>query len=388
VTIRTIRTIRNLEELETVRASWEKWQTHPNNDFEHFKLVCQLRKEIISPYVTAMECDGRLCALLVGRLEDARFEPSIGYFKPLRIPATTLTVLYQGLLGQVDEKIVQEMVRHLWSSLASGEADAVVFHGLPDDSLLRQGLLVYGSKWFCERRPHRSVHWEMVLPEEGRFLQQKMVSKHRSSIRKKQHELESAFQGKTSWYWISRFNDVLGLCARIESVAARTYQRSLGAGFIDDEDHRRRFCLFAVRGQLRMYLLEIDGKIRAFWIGTVYQDVFHSFETGYDPDLRQYEPGTLIFIRMVDELAREGVRKLDFGLGDASYKQRFGDKCWGEATFRLFAPTAKGLALRITMGLFSTADNFGRRLVQKAGVLDRLKTGWRRRLTHAKPSVK
>jgi hypothetical protein len=382
------RTIKSLQELETVRACWEEWQNHPNNDFEHFKLVCQLRKEVISPYVTAMECGGQLRALLVGRLEHTLFVPAIGYFKPVRIPATIVTVLYQGLLGQVDEKIVQVMVRHLWSSLASGEADAVVFHGLPDDSLLRQGLLVYGSTWFCEKNPQRSVHWEMVLPEEGKFLQQKMVSKHRTSIRKKQHELDSAFPGKSSWCWISRFTDVQGLCARIENIAARTYQRSLGAGFIDDEDHRRRYILFAERGQLRIQLLEIDGEIRAFWIGTVYQGVFHSFETGYDPDLRRYEPGTLIFIRMVDELARDGVRKLDFGLGDASYKQRFGDKCWGEATFRLFAPTTKGIALRTSMGLFSTADSFGRRLVQKAGVLDRLKTRWRRRLTPIRPPVK
>ena len=382
------RTIKSLQELESVRAYWEEWQNHPNNDFEHFKLVCHLRAEVICPRVTAMECDGQLRALLIGRLEHTRFVPSIGYFKPLRIPATILTVIYQGLIGQVDEKIVQELVRHLSSSLASGEADAVVFHGLPDDSLLREGLIVYGSKWLREKRPQRSVHWEMVLSKEGNFLQQKMVSKHRSSIRKKQNELDSAFPGKTSWCWISRFTDVQGLCARIENVAARTYQRSLGAGFKDDEDHRRRFILFAQRDQLRIQLLEIDGKIRAFWIGTVYQGVFHSFETGYDPDLRRYEPGTLIFIRMADELAREGVRKLDFGLGDASYKQRFGDKCWGEATFRLFAPTTKGIALRTSMGLFSTADSFGRRLVQKAGILDRLKTGWRHHLTPTRPPAK
>ena len=62
--------------------------------------------------------------------------------------------------------------------------------------------------------------------------------------------------------------------------------------------------------------------------------------------MSRYEVGTLIFIRMNDELAREGVRKLDFGIGDALYKQRFGDQSWREATVWLFAPTAKGMALR------------------------------------------
>jgi hypothetical protein len=272
------------------------------------------------------------------------------------------------------------MIRHLRTSLASGEADVVIFNGLSEDSLLRHGLLFYGSKWLCEKSPQTSIHWEMVLSEDGKSLRERMVSKHRSSIRKKEQQLELAFPGKTCWYWLRSFNDVRELCARIEIVASRTYQRSLGVGFINDEDHRRRFMLFAERGQLRMQLLEIDRNIKAFWIGTVYQGVFHSFETGYDPDLRQYEPGTLIFIRMIDELAREGVRNVDFGLGDASYKQRFGDKSWGEATFRLFAPSTKGILLRSSLGLCSTVDGFGRRMVKRAGVLDKLKTGWRRRL--------
>jgi hypothetical protein len=377
------RTIRSLQELEIMRAYWEGWQSHPNSDFAHFQLVCGLRRDVLSPNVIIVERDGKPCALLAARLEHTRFAPPIGYFKPVRIPAKVLTVIYQGFLGQVNEEAGKALVRHLWSSLTSGEADMVTFHHLPEHSPLQQALLAQCPRLWREKKPTWSTHWTMSLPEEPGFLLRGLGSKHRTGIRKKQRELESAFPDKVSWRWMSRFDDIPNLCARLEVVAARTYQRGLGAGFVDDEEHRRRFTLFAGRGQLRVQLLEVGDKIRAFWIGTVYKNTFYSSDTGYDPDMRDYRPGTLIFIRMVDELVREGVRKFDFGLGDASYKQRFGNHCLREATVRLFAPTAKGLTLRSVLGFSNMLDGTARRLLQKAGVLDRLKTGWRRRLAPA-----
>jgi hypothetical protein len=379
--------IKTLEELEAVRTYWEGWQNHPNNDFAQFKMVCQLRPEVESLFVTVIEDNRQPRALLAGRLQRTQFAPAIGYLTPVRIPAKVMTVLHQGVLGQIDDEAVLESVEYLWSLLRSGVADAIEFHYLSEDSPFLNALQLHRSGWFCEKNPRWSVHWEMNLPAEGSFIEHKFRSKHRTGIRKKERELESAFPGKISWRWVSRFDDIPGLCARLEEVAARAYQRGLGTGFMDNEEYRRRFALFASRGQLRVQLLEIDRRVRAFWFGYLYQDVFHLSETGYDPDLSRYEVGTLIFIRLNDELAKEGVRKLDFGIGDALYKRRFGDRSWREGTIWLFAPTAKGLALRSTMGLFSAVDKFGRNVIQRIGVLDRLKTGWRRRLAPTKSSA-
>jgi CelD/BcsL family acetyltransferase involved in cellulose biosynthesis len=204
--------------------------------------------------------------------------------------------------------------------------------------------------------------------------------KHRTRIRKMERDLESAFPGMISWRWMSQFDDISVLCAQLEELAERTYHRGLGTGFINNEEFRQRFALFADRGQLRMQILEIDGKIRAFWFGFIYQDVFYSAETGYDLDLRDYQIGTQTFIRMVDELAKEGIQKLDFGLGNASYKQRFGDQFLREKTIWLFAPTVKGLALRSMLRLSTILNSAARQILQKLKLTDRLKTSWRRRL--------
>ncbi|MFH2045260.1 MAG: GNAT family N-acetyltransferase [Pseudomonadota bacterium] len=367
-----------------MRTCWEEWQNHPNNDFDHFQLVCYLRDEVLGPHVIVVERDGRPCALLAARLELTHFVPAIGYFKPIRIPVTVLTVIHEGLLGQVDEEIGEELVRHVKSFLSSGAADAAVFHHLPQDSPLLKALLIHKPQSLTEKKPICSTHWSMEISEEQGFLLKNLKSKHRSWIRGREKKLNSAFQGKVSWQWMNQIDDLPNLCSQLEEVAAHTYQRGLGSGFINNEEHRQRFSLFANRGQLRVQVLKIDGKIRAFWIGTVYRGVFHSSETGYDSDLRNYEPGTLIFLRMVDALANEGIKKLDFGLGDAYYKQRFGDRSWQQATIRLFATSIKGLALKTTMGLFGTLDSTARSLLQKSGLVDRVKTGWRRRVASRK----
>ncbi|NGZ09622.1 MAG: GNAT family N-acetyltransferase [Nitrospira sp. LK70] len=382
-----IRIVRTFEELEAVRIKWEKWQSHPNNDFDQFRLVCQLRSEVEQPCVTLIEQEGQVRALLVGRLEQKQFAPSIGYLKPLKMPVRVLAVLHEGILGNVDDKTATQAIEYLWSLLCSNMADAVDFHYLSEDSPILKALQRHRSGWFCDKKPRLSVHWEMNLPAEGPFIENKVRAKHRTGIRKKERDLESAFPGKVSWTWMSRFDDIPGICARLEEVAEHAYQRGLGSGFIDNEEYRQRFALFAGRGQLRAQLLEIDGRIRAFWFGYLYRGIFHLSETGYDPVLSRYEVGTLIFIRLSDELAREGVRKLDFGIGDAHYKRRFGDRSWQEGTVWLFAPTGKGLVLRSCIGLFAAIDMFGRNMMQNIGVLDRLKTAWRRRLAPGKFSA-
>lgn len=379
--------LKAIEELEAVHPQWEQWQNHPNNDRAHFKLVCELRPEVESPCVTVIKHDGKLSAILLGRLERTQFAPSLGYLRPLRVPIRVITFIHQGLLGKMNEETARECVAYLRCLLRSKMVDAIQFHYVAEGSALLKALGNCGPALLCEQEPKWSVHWEMDIPEQGDFLRHKIGSKQRWKLRKRLHELESAYPGQVTWRWMNCFDDIPGICARLEEVAARAYQRGLGTGFVDNEEHHRRFALFASQGQLRLQTLEIDGRVRAFWYGYVYKDGFHLSETGYDPVLSKYEVGTLIFVRLSDELAREGIRKLDFGIGDAVYKQRFGNRSWREGTIWLFAPTTRGSFFRLSNACFTTLDKFGRNVAQKLGVIDRVKTAWRRHLTPAKSNA-
>lgn len=378
-----INVIKTFEGLEAVRSPWERWQRHPNSDFAQFAMICTLRPEVESPYVAVVGQNGRPQALLAGRLERTRIAPAIGYAQLAGVPAKVLTVLHQGLLGRDDEEVGELLVRHLWSALAAGEADAVAFHKLSEESPLLRAVQAHGPRRWREKNPVWMAHWQTALESEPGFLLKSMKPKHRALIRKRERDLEAAFPGKVSWRWVSRFDDVAAFCAQVEEVAARTYQRGLGSGFRNDEEHRRRYALYADRGQLRAQVLEIEGKIHAFDIGIIYHDTFFGAETGYDQRLREFSPGTLVMLRMIDELVREGIRKVDWGLGDAHYKQNLGNRSWRESTVRLFAPSAKGLLLMSMLGASTLLDSAARSMLLRMSLLDKLKTRWRRRLAKA-----
>jgi len=375
-----IRTLRTLQELEAVKDCWSRWQVHVNSDFEHFTLVCGLRPEVGSPWVLVVEDDSGPGALVACRLENSSIAPTIGYLTTPPLRARVLSVIHHGVVGSLDGSAATAILGHLWSMLAAGHADAVNFHHLPEGSPLLEALWREGPRWFTEKSPRWSVHREMLLPD-IRMVEKTVSAKHRSWLRKRASMLEDAYPGRVAWRWLTRFDDVGPLCARLEQVAARSYQRGLGAGFYDNEEFRSRLELFARRGLLRVQLLEVDGRVRAFWFGTIYGDVFHSSETAYDPELREYEVGTLMFLHMVRELAGEGVARLDFGIGDAQYKQRFGTRSWRETSAWMFAPSARGVSLMLSVRVCGAIDRMARRLVEHTGLTDKLKGAWRRRRT-------
>jgi CelD/BcsL family acetyltransferase involved in cellulose biosynthesis len=90
---------------------------------------------------------------------------------------------------------------------------------------------------------------------------------------------------------------------------------------------------------------------------------------------------------MLRALCREhGVTAVDFGIGDAQYKQMLCDASWDEAPLRLFAPTLRGRWLRALLATVDGSARLLRRALDRAGLTQRLKQRWRRRLAKSPPT--
>lgn len=129
-----------------------------------------------------------------------------------------------------------------------------------------------------------------------------------------------------------------------------------------------------------MLTLETGERVLAFWVGVLDNGVFYSAETGYDPDLRGFEPGTLTFFRLTENLVMEKAQLLDFGLGDADYKRRFADDSYQEADLHVFGHSPRGLATACLIGGLGRLHTAGRNWIARWGILNRIRTVWRGRL--------
>lgn len=376
----TIKVHRSESAVEELREFWTKTQIHPNSDIDHFLLVCRLRPDVIDCCVYSIWQDGSCVCVVAGRIGHLEIQPRIGYFKLPCVRGRMLAIIHEGIIGKLDDSGAALLTDEINQLLSDRVVDLASFSGLTEGSPLLALLGSAGKGALDAANPHWTEHWELRLGSQPGFLVQAMKSKHRSWIRKKETEFEKAHTGRIAWRWSLQIDDVGAFCQRMEIVASRTYQRGLGAGFKDDAEHRQRLSLFARQKTLRVLLLEVDTQPVAFWYGVSYRGAFHSEATGYIAELQEYEVGTQIFLRLVDELVKEGVGRFDFGLGDAHYKKRFGDRSWRETTARLFGNSWRSKMLYAYVGSCEAADRMFRSLIERFGLGDRLKQSWRKRL--------
>ena len=81
---------------------------------------------------------------------------------------------------------------------------------------------------------------------------------------------------------------------------------------------------FAVRGQFRMALLELDGKRVAACISFDYLDSYLLYNSGYDPDFSYLSVGILNKAFAIREAIGAGKRYFDFLRGPERYKYDLG----------------------------------------------------------------
>lgn len=363
---------------------WQERRPEPNAEFEHVHLVCRLRPEVREPYsllVGARE-DRGTPVLVVGRLERQRVWGRFGYWRVGGLPVRAWVGVRGGWLGEPAPSQVAAVLQEVAALLQSGKVDLAVFSGLPQTAPiwgilqeLRPRLpLTYLSPW--------TPHYFLRLEEDPQFLWKRMRSKHRSWLRNRERRLRERSSEGIRYEWYSRFSpeSLQQLFARLEPVAASSYHRALGVGFRDDLEHRERFQLFARQGILRVQTLESDGRLLSFWIGWLSGGTFYSSETAYHPDAAEYEPGKLVFLKMVENLVEEGAHTFDFGPGDADYKRRFSDHQCAERDLYLFRRSPRGFGAALLVAGLGRAHEAAKRWTDRLGWVNRIRTGWRRRL--------
>ena len=265
------------DEIDKVRPLWAGREPQPNAEFEHFRLVCEIRHNVLGPCIILTDVKDAP-ALLVSRLERTSISPALGYLRPLSVNVKALNVVRGGQIGNLDERDGALILEEVDALLGRGEADVAVFRSVVKDSAfwrvlqarMQQSRLWHHSQW----EPHHS----MRLEKDPQYFWRRMGAKHRSWLRGRERRLMES-QQEGAWVWHDRFPDLPALCERLEKVAARTYHRGLGVGFRHDREHLERFSLFARQGVLRVQTFETRDRIWAFWIGTVFGKTFFSGET-------------------------------------------------------------------------------------------------------------
>ncbi len=106
------------------------------------------------------------------------------------------------------------------------------------------------------------------------------------------------------------------------AIAQHTYQRRLGEGFPDTEEFREELLALAAKGEIRAYILFLQGQPVAFDLCRVFGENLTGDMCGYDDRFAKLSPGAVLRYHVLRHLAAEGqFSLLDLGPGEAHYKE-------------------------------------------------------------------
>ena len=229
-----------------------------------------------------------------------------------------------------------------------------------------------------------TIHWRLDLPESLEAFLRSLSKGARTPLRRHANRFERDFAGQFELSFVGDPSDLETFVSDVVAVAEKTYQRQLGVAFEDTPFNRRVVQLTMERGQFRGYVLYVSGKPIAFWQGHAYGGVFYTTFTGFDPAYADYRVGTYLLMKAIDDLCgNSDVTAIDYGLGAAEWKERYGSESWYEADLILYSPGPRTLWINAARALTLTANRSAKRVASRTGAARRLKRGWRRRMAQS-----
>lgn len=366
------------DEVERIRPFWESAQWHPGADLELYKIVLQTRPEIISPCIFVVSKDDKTVALWIGRLERSKLALRIGYASAGSIPTKKLVMIEGGLMGADDPEVWTSLLQFAASYLIQEKIDLASIDQVAVASTKYTSAMERFGR--AQLRPARQSgkHWLLRLPTTWPEFMAARSKKRRYWLNRLPKILDRDFPAKWEMRVYKTEAEAQAFVDAAEAVASKTYHRGLGVGFRKNEETNRRVAKEAQHGHLVSYILFINDEPTAFWYCTRYRQRLYLEATGYDPKYGRYEVGTVLLLKIFQDYCGSDIELVDFGLGDAEYKQRFGTENFEEITLLLFSRSARGRFLSAVHTSVAGCNQLARQILDRLQVTQRIKTIWRR----------
>ena len=376
------RTIRSLEELETLRPVWKSWPGTRESDLDFFCSTLRSSAHRCQPHVILRMQNGRPDAIMIGRREHRKMSFKLGYLTLWERTVEVLEFVHGALRGNASEQNCADLVQQVMQSLVEGEADLAVWDQLEVESPLHRQVLRLPR--FAQRdHAHCLKHrWLMSFPNGLDAFLRSLGRSQRSKLRRKYKKILTRFPDRIQLQRYRSLTDVGNAISEMEEVARKTEKRKFGFGFSDSPRVHDQMLVAAENGWLRVYVLHLDGKPVAFWMGTLYERCLRADYVAYDPSYRELSPGIFLFLSILEDLRGEDIDYIDLGRGSTQFRKCFCDQQHVESRAHIYAPTSRGVQLNLLQTTTHHANACFVALLQQVKCLDWVKKAWRNRLLH------
>jgi Acetyltransferase (GNAT) domain len=376
-----IRVLKTVPELEEIRLQWNLWPGNRDSQMEPYLSFLQSNPGSVRPHVLVVYREGAPDAILVGRIDHGPFTCKFGYLR-VKPWARMMVFVYGSLLGNPSRENCELMLNEILRSLSQGEADVAYMNFLREGSdLLKLAMKrpgIFSRDYMQTTQPHFIAKLFPTVEEYDRSLPAESKGFNRSKHKK----LQKDFAGRLRVRCFRAPDEIDAMVSDVEQVAKTSYQRGLGVGFKDNETTREGLRLMATRGWLRVYVLYLEDRPCAFWIGDINNGTFGGDYVGFDPEFGKYSPGMFLMRKVIEGFCsnnEDHVTDIDFSTGEAQYKKLLSNQRWQETAVHIFAPSVKGVFLNLTRTAILGPDRAIKKLLTRTGLVQKVKKNLRER---------
>lgn len=222
------------------------------------------------------------------------------------------------------------------------------FKTLPAESSTWRYLHEYGKGgWLCHAMNGLHSHHLIRLPETFEEFLESKNSRTRRNFKRRLKGFDPSVTPGSRLVRIDRADQVAMFLETAGVISKKSWQfRNIGVRVITSAEESVRQTHLADSGLLRSYLLYYGETPCAFLIGYQYADVFNATEVGFDHGLSEASPGTVLFLRVIEDVVSERpARWFNFGTGDAAYKGLYSNEVYDDALMLVMRDTVRNRML-------------------------------------------
>ncbi len=314
-------------------------------------------------------------SIVLGRLSRETQRIRVGYLS-IRLPSLlTYTIIYKGIIGSCHPEVIAHALP-VWLRSEHG-AEQIVFAKLPADSEFTQ---------IVKRHRHATAlaaecHWRLQLPETFEALLARHSSKHRQRLRWERRKLEETLNRPLEHVVLGSPDQVETILAACEAIGSRTYHAKVGGMVRQDPVWRTMLESLASLGCLACHQFRIGGDPIAFVLAAHHERVTHIIAMAHLAEHSRYSPGKHLLLEVIRDSCERGMHWVDYGFGDAQYKQIYGSHCEQEVTLLLTSPTLRATMVRNAAATATSVHHTVQRLAGTK-IAGRAKRLWRAHAAH------
>jgi CelD/BcsL family acetyltransferase involved in cellulose biosynthesis len=283
----------------------------------------------------------------------------------IRFPGLEFDAHFTSLTTNLDE------TRPPFAKL-SPEVEAIFVRSHPINGELPQLEVLPQAIRYVPARYHR-----YYVDLRGSFQEylNKFSSKSRSTLQRKVRKFSDFCKGQIPWREFSRVDEMEEFHRLAREVSKKTYQEKLlNFGMPEGEEFKRELLDLAARDLVRGYILFSGTEPIAYLYCPLRDGVLFYRYLGYDPESRDWSPGTVLQYLVLERLFSEGkFRMFDFTEGEGAHKEFFSTgNTWCADVYFLRRTLRNLLLLRLHSGL-RTLSGAAVRVLDRLGVKSRIK---------------